>query len=151
MQPGKVNSIKVQAGQRQASTSLREALPKNLLWSNQVRSFQEIGQAWKTLDTEFRDQRKFIDGLLKEIISNLKSVMRDSTSLSRYATTILGFVNNMCKICVKSQADRHATNAQEDIITLFTMSSLFQLIPVGIIKPHHIQTRKVPVTTACRE
>ena len=39
-----------------------------------------------------------MDGLLKEI-TNLKSVMRDSTSLSRYATTILGFINNMEQIC----------------------------------------------------
>ena len=194
-----------------------------------------------------------MDGLLKEI-TNLKPVMRDSTSLSRYATTILGFVNNIEQIscavtnankapfvmshiskldakdnikfscemhciekeenvlnlldwlnseaslrsfvrkdvdyhdnsgerqipqkfdnrainivmsdddvcplgceakhlaaCLKKQTDQRATNAQEDIITLFIMSSLFQLIPVGIIQPHHIQTRKVPETTACRE
>ena len=46
------------------------------------------GKFW-TLNS---DQRKVMDGLLKEITS-LKPVKRDSTSLSRYAATILGFVN----------------------------------------------------------
>ena len=34
---------------------LREALPKNLFWSDQVRPCKTIEQAWKILDTEFED------------------------------------------------------------------------------------------------
>ena len=73
---------------------LRKALPRNSFWANQVRPSQTIDQAWKILDTEFGDQRKLMVGLLKEI-TNLKPIKSDSTSLSRYAATILGFVNNM--------------------------------------------------------
>ena len=46
------------------------------------------------LDTEFGDKRKLMDELLKEI-NSLKPVKSDPASLSRYAATILGFVNNM--------------------------------------------------------
>ena len=73
---------------------LHKALPKNSFWENQVRHCQTIDQAWKILDTEFGDQRKLMDGLLREI-TNLKPVKNDSISLSRYAATILGFVNNI--------------------------------------------------------
>ena len=48
-----------------------------------------------------------MDGLLKEII-NLKPIKSDSTSLSRYAATILGFVNNMEQIgCEVTNAKDH--------------------------------------------
>ena len=73
---------------------LRKALPKSSFWTNQVSPCKTIDQAWKILDTEFGDQRKLMDLLLKEI-TNHKQVRRDSFSLSRYAATILGFVNNM--------------------------------------------------------
>ena len=55
-----------------------------------------------------------MDELLKEII-NLKPVKSDSTSLSRYAATILGFVNNM------EQNGCAVTNASE---APFVMSKL---------------------------
>ena len=93
---------------------LRKALPKNSFWANQVRPCQTIDQAWKILDTEFGDQRKLMDGLLREI-TNLKPVKGDSTSLSRYAATILGFVNNM------EQIGCEVTNAKE---APFVMSQL---------------------------
>ena len=76
---------------------LRKALPKSSFWANQIRPSQTIDQAWKILDTEFGDQRKLMDGLLKEI-TNLKPIKSDSFSLSRYAATIVGFVNNMEQI-----------------------------------------------------
>ena len=47
-----------------------------------------------------------MDGLLREI-TNLKPVKSDSTSLSRYAATILGFVNNL------EQIGCAVTNAKE--------------------------------------
>ena len=93
---------------------LRKALPRNSFWANQVRPSQTIDQAWKILDTEFGDQRKLMDGLLKEI-TNLKLIKSDSTSLSRYAATILGFVNNM------EQIGCEVTNAKE---APFVMSQL---------------------------
>ena len=55
-----------------------------------------------------------MDGLLKEI-TNLKPIKSDSTSLSRYAATILGFVNNM------EQIGCEVTNAKE---APFVMSQL---------------------------
>ena len=55
-----------------------------------------------------------MDELLKEI-TNLKPVKSDSTSLSRYAATILGFVNNM------DQNGCPLTNAKE---APFVMSQL---------------------------
>ena len=55
-----------------------------------------------------------MDGLLKEI-TNLKPVKSDSISLSRYAATILGFVNNM------EQIGCAVTNAKE---APFVMSQL---------------------------
>lgn len=63
---------------------------------------------------EFGDQRKLMDGLLKEI-TNLKPVKSDSISLSSYAATILGFVNNM------EQIGCAVTNAKE---APFVMSQL---------------------------
>ena len=93
---------------------LRKALPTNSFWANQVRPCQTIDQAWKILDTEFGDQRKLMDRLLREI-TNLKPVKSDSTSLSRYAATILGFVNNM------EQIGCEVTNAKE---APFVMSQL---------------------------
>ena len=93
---------------------LRNALPKNSFWTDQVRPSTTIEQAWKILDTEFGDQRKLMDELLKEI-TNLKPVKSDSTSLSRYAATILGFVNNM------EQNGCAVTNASE---APFVMSQL---------------------------
>ena len=77
--------------------------------TDQVRpsSTIEHSQAWKILDTEFRNQRKLMDELLKEI-TNLKPVKSDSTSLSRYAATILRFVNKMeqngCAVTNASEA-----------------------------------------------
>jgi len=59
---------------------LRKALPKNSFWANQVRPCQTIDQAWKILETEFGDQRKLMDGLLREI-TNLQPVKSDATSL----------------------------------------------------------------------
>ena len=52
-----------------------------------------------------------MDELLKEI-TNLKPVKSDSTSLSRYAATILGFVNNM------EQNGCAVTNALRPIYTV---------------------------------
>ena len=50
---------------------------------------------------------------------------------------------NTIQTFVKNQTGRRATSAQEDIISLFTMRPLFQLIPLGILKLHHIQTPEV--------
>ena len=60
---------------------LRNALPKNSFWTDQVRPSTTIEQAWKILDTEFGDQRKLMDELLKEI-TNLKPVKSDSTMIT---------------------------------------------------------------------
>jgi len=64
--------------------------------------------------TEFGDKRKLMDELLKEI-NSLKPIKSDSASLSRYAATILGFVNNM------EQNGCAVTNASE---APFVMSQL---------------------------
>ena len=71
-----------------------------------------IDQEWKILDNEFGDQRKLMDELFKEITKPVKS---DSSSLSRNAATILGFVNNM------EQNGCTVTNASQ---ALFVMSQL---------------------------
>ena len=62
-------------------------------------------------------------------------MIKTTIAESAYENTIQTFVRN--------QTGRRATNAQEDIISLFTMRHLFQLIPLGILKPHHIQTPEV--------
>jgi len=94
--------------------SLRKVLPKDSFWTDQGRPSTTIDQAWKILDTEFGDKRKLMDELLKEI-NSLKPVKSDSESLSRYAATILGFVNNM------EQNGCAVTNASE---APFVMSQL---------------------------
>ena len=91
---------------------LRKALPKKWFWTDQVRPSTTIDQAWKILDTEFGDKRKLMDELLKEI-NSLKPVKSDSASLSRYAATILGFVNNM------EQNGCAVTNASEAPFVMF--------------------------------
>lgn len=74
---------------------LRNVLPKNSFWSDQVKQSTCIQQAWKILDMEF-DERKLMDTLLNEI-TNLGPVKSDSFSLSRYASRIQSFVNDMKK------------------------------------------------------
>ena len=86
---------------------LRKALPKNSFWSDQVKPSTTLEQAWKILDSEFGDERKLMDTLLNEI-TNLKPVKSDSFSLSRYASRIQSFVNNMeqngCPVTSSSEA-----------------------------------------------
>ena len=73
---------------------LRKALPKNSFWSDQMRPGKKTEQAWIILDTEFGDQRKLMNTLLKEI-TYLKAMKNDSNTFSRYAARILSCVNNM--------------------------------------------------------
>ena len=88
---------------------LRKALPKNSFWSDQVKPSTTIEQAWKILD-----ERKLMDTLLNEI-TNLRPVKSDSFSLSRYASRIQSFVNNM------EQNGCHVTSSSE---APFVMSQL---------------------------
>lgn len=85
---------------------LRNVLPKNSFWSDQVKQSTCIQQAWKILDMEF-DERKLMDTLLNEI-TNLGPVKSDSFSLSRYASRIQSFVNDMekndCPVTSSSKA-----------------------------------------------
>ena len=93
---------------------LRKALPKNSFWSDQVKPSTTIEQAWNILDSEFADERKLMDTLLNEM-TNLKPVKSDSFSLSRYASRIQSFVNNM------EQNGCHVTSSSE---APFVMSQL---------------------------
>ena len=72
----------------------RKAMPKGLWWTDQVKTCKSITQAWKILDIEFEDRRKLMDELLAGI-NNQKQVKRDSKSLTRYATIITSYVNDM--------------------------------------------------------
>jgi len=72
----------------------RKAMPRNCWWSEQVKTCKSIDQAWEILDVEFQDKRKLMDSLLADI-NNLKSVKRDSKSLTMFATTIQRYVNDM--------------------------------------------------------
>ncbi|XP_020893926.1 uncharacterized protein LOC110233025 [Exaiptasia diaphana] len=72
----------------------RKAMPKQCWWSEQVKTCKSIDQAWGILDVEFEDKRKLMDSLLADI-NNLKSVKRDSKSLTMFATTIQRYVNDM--------------------------------------------------------
>ena len=71
----------------------RKAIPKGFFWTDQVKTCKGINQAWEILETEFANTRKLME-LLAEM-NNLKHVKRDSKSLTRYATTISVFVNDM--------------------------------------------------------
>ena len=86
---------------------LRKALPKNSFWSDQVKPSTTIEHTWKILDSEFGDERKLMDTLLKEITS-LSPVKSDSLSLSRYPSRIQSFVNSMeqngCPVTDSSEA-----------------------------------------------
>ena len=72
----------------------RKALPRYSWWTEQVKTCKTIGKAWQILDVEFLDQRKLMDELLADI-NNYKTVRRDFKSLTRYATVISTFVNDM--------------------------------------------------------
>ena len=65
----------------------------------------------KILDNQFGHQRKLKDEQLKEI-TNLKPVKSDSTSLSHYVATILGFVNEL------EQNSCAVTNASEELLVI---------------------------------
>ncbi|XP_028417504.1 uncharacterized protein LOC114541904 [Dendronephthya gigantea] len=71
-----------------------KALPKYSFWTDQVKYCKSVEKAFEILDKEFADKRKLIDDLLNEIIS-YKQVKGDSASLSRYATKIMSFTNDM--------------------------------------------------------
>ena len=62
--------------------------------SDQVKSCKTIEQAWEILDREFGNKRKLVDYLLMDI-TDYKPVRSDSESLSRYATKVTAFVNDM--------------------------------------------------------
>ena len=85
----------------------RKAMPKGFFWTDQVKTCKGINQAWEILETEFANERKLLDELLAEM-NNLKHVKRDSKSLTRYATTISVFVNDMedngCTVLEASEA-----------------------------------------------
>ena len=72
----------------------RKAMPKGFFWTDQVKTCKDIDQAWEILENEFANERKLMDELLAEM-NNLKQVKRDSKSLTRFATTISVFVNDM--------------------------------------------------------
>ena len=85
----------------------RKAMPKGLWWTDQVKTCKSITQAWKILDIEFEDRRKLMDELLAGI-NNQKQVKRDSKSLTRYATIITSYVNDMednnCSVTSSTEA-----------------------------------------------
>ena len=85
----------------------RKAMPKNFWWTDQVKTCKSIDRAWEILDIEFADKRKMMDELLGRI-NNQKSVRGDSKSLTRYATQIAGYVNDMedndCSVTSSSEA-----------------------------------------------
>lgn len=85
----------------------RKALPRNSWWTDQVRTCKTIDKAWKILDVEFLDKRKLMDELLADV-NSYKTVRRDSKSLTRYATVISTFVNDMedngCQITNATEA-----------------------------------------------
>ena len=115
MRIGKVNSIIGWKSTNKTKTSnykeFRERYQKTRF--GQIKS----GLAKRAISIrhgKFWDQRKLRNGLLKEI-TNLKPVKSYSTSISRYAATILGFVNNM------EQIGCAVTNAKE---APFVMSQL---------------------------
>lgn len=85
----------------------RKAMPKGLWWTDQVKTSKDIDRAWDILDVEFADKRKLMDELLTGI-NNQKLVKRDSKSLTRYATLISGYVNDMedndCSVSSSSEA-----------------------------------------------
>ena len=64
---------------------------------NQKTRFGQIKSGLSIRHGKFWDQRKLMNGMLKEITS-LKPAKSYSTSISRYAATIFGFVNNMEQI-----------------------------------------------------
>ena len=98
MQLGKVNSIKVQTGRRQAFTKPSQSTTKKLVLVKARQAFPRDRSGVGNSGHRIQRSKKINDGLLKEI-TNLKPVMRDSTSLPCYATTILGFVSNIEQIC----------------------------------------------------
>ena len=85
----------------------RKAMPKNFWWTDQVKTCKSIDRAWEILDIEFADKRKMMDELLGRT-NNQKSVRGDSKSLTRYATRIAGYVNDMvdndCSVTSSSEA-----------------------------------------------
>ena len=85
----------------------RKAMPKGSWWTDQVRTCKNIDRAWEILDVEFADKRKIMDELLARI-NHVKSVKGDSKSLTRYATQIVGYVNDMedndCSVTSSSEA-----------------------------------------------
>ena len=85
----------------------RKAMPKGFFWTDQVKTCEDINQAWEILETEFANERKHMDELLAEM-NNLKHVKLGSKSLTRYATTISVFVNDMenngCTVLEASEA-----------------------------------------------
>lgn len=72
----------------------RKALPKYSFWAEQVRYCKSVEKAFEILDMQFANKRKLMDELLHEITFH-KQVKSDSMSLSRYATKIMSFVNDM--------------------------------------------------------
>ena len=62
--------------------------------TNEVKTCKSIDRAWKILDVEFADKRKMIDELLARI-NHQKPVKGDRKSLSRKATQIARYVNDM--------------------------------------------------------
>ena len=82
-------------------------MPKGFFWTDQVKTCKGINQAWEILETEFANERKLMGELLAEM-NNVKHVKRDSKSLTRYATTISVFVNDMedngCTVLEASEA-----------------------------------------------
>ena len=82
-------------------------MPKGLWWTDQVKTCKSITQARKILDIEFEDRRKLMDELLAGI-NNQKQVKRDSKSLTRYATIITSYVNDMednnCSVTSSTEA-----------------------------------------------
>ena len=80
---------------------------KKFWWTEQVKTCKSIDHAWEILDIEFADKRKMMDELLGRS-NDQKSVRGDSKSLTRYATQIAGYVNDMenkdCFVTSSSEA-----------------------------------------------
>ncbi|PFX13182.1 hypothetical protein AWC38_SpisGene22761 [Stylophora pistillata] len=72
----------------------RKAMPKDFFWTDQVKTCKDVDQDWEILKNEFANERKLMDERLAEM-NNLKQVKRYFKSLTRCATTISVFVNDM--------------------------------------------------------
>lgn len=88
---------------------------KGFFWTYQVKTCEDIDQAWEILANEFANEQKLMDALLAEI-NNLKQVKWDSKSVARYSIMTISLI-------VYDMTDNGCI-ALESSETLFFMSHL---------------------------